>query len=48
MPLLASLIRYALYLRPEVLPYARANLDTFGDSFTSPVDVEELQQVNSL
>ena len=39
--------RYALYLRPEVVPYAEANLDTFGDSYTTPISVEELRKVRS-
>jgi DNA ligase-4 len=37
--------RYALYLRAEVVPYAKANLDEFGDSYTTPVRVDELRKV---
>lgn len=45
-PLISSR-RYALYLRPEIASYARANVDKFGDSYTTPIKLDELRRVIS-
>ena len=34
-----------MYLRDKIIPYAQANVDDFGDSYTSPVNVDELRNV---
>ena len=37
--------RYVLYLPPDLEPYAKANTDQFGDSYTTPLDTNELEKV---
>jgi len=38
--------RYALYLRPSREKYALANVDKFGDSYTTPLSAQGLRNVS--
>jgi len=37
--------RYVLFLPPAIEEYAKANTDQFGDSYTTPLDENELEKV---
>jgi hypothetical protein len=37
--------RFALFLRPSIEHYAKANADQYGDSYTTPADHDELRNV---